>query len=654
MLATFDDFLQLRDFYYPFVGMEDHTTYGKFHRIGFFADGRLSWTSDHTWEIEIGYHSNSLVSDCRVKSTTLGLEARVEDFVYTTRDILFRRITVKNNCDHERTVRVFLHHDFHIFEDKAKDTAQYEPDLNAILHYRQSRYFLISGRWEGRNGEGLKDYAVGKIGYAGLEGTFKDAEDGMLSNNPVEQGSVDSTAGFGTTLKAGEEKSLLVWVAAGKSYEAVAESDVFIKKLGPKKLYSHTLLYWQEWLRGHGLFESGLPASVEAAFNRSLLTIRTQTDNRGAIIAANDSDNMRVNRDTYTYMWPRDGALVALALIRAGYEVQARRFLEFCQRVITSDGFMLHKYNPDGTPGSTWHPKLNGSRRQLPIQEDETALILVALAAYYEKFGVLETVQENFHELILNTADFMCGFIDEQTGLPLPTYDLWEEQHGVFSYTVSCIFAGLSAAARLAEATGHLRSAKKYTLAANRVRNAALKYLYDEKAGRFVKRRLFVGGRIGEADLTVDASLAFVFKLGLVKADDPRALGTMRAIAEHLKVSGPIGGIARYQNDYYHFDHSLSDRIAFPGNPWIITTLWTADHEIALAKQLDDLDRPLQTLQWAAERANRAGMLPEQVHPLTGQPLSVAPLTWSHAAFVETVLLWLDKRQQLKERGGEN
>jgi GH15 family glucan-1,4-alpha-glucosidase len=39
--------------------------------------------------------------------------------------------------------------------------------------------------------------------------------------------------------------------------------------------------------------------------------------------------------------------------------------------------------------------------------------------------------------------------------------------------------------------------------------------------------------------------------------------------------------------------------------------------------------------------------MPEQVHPETGEPLSVAPLTWSHAEFVATVLNYLEKKQSL-------
>jgi len=42
-------------------------------------------------------------------------------------------------------------------------------------------------------------------------------------------------------------------------------------------------------------------------------------------------------------------------------------------------------------------------------------------------------------------------------------------------------------------------------------------------------------------------------------------------------------------------------------------------------------------IEWAADRSLASGVLPEQLHPYTGQPLSVAPLTWSHATFVYVV-----------------
>jgi GH15 family glucan-1,4-alpha-glucosidase len=40
----------------------------------------------------------------------------------------------------------------------------------------------------------------------------------------------------------------------------------------------------------------------------------------------------------------------------------------------------------------------------------------------------------------------------------------------------------------------------------------------------------------------------------------------------------------------------------------------------------------------------------EQVHPDTHAPLSVSPLTWSHATFVMTVLEYLKRERELVVR----
>jgi len=42
-----------------------------------------------------------------------------------------------------------------------------------------------------------------------------------------------------------------------------------------------------------------------------------------------------------------------------------------------------------------------------------------------------------------------------------------------------------------------------------------------------------------------------------------------------------------------------------------------------------------------------SGVMAEQLHPYTGEPLSVSPLTWSHAAYVRVVREYLDRTAQL-------
>jgi len=51
-----------------------------------------------------------------------------------------------------------------------------------------------------------------------------------------------------------------------------------------------------------------------------------------------------------------------------------------------------------------------------------------------------------------------------------------------------------------------------------------------------------------------------------------------------------------------------------------------------------------------ASRALPSGIMSEQVHPYTGEPLSVSPLTWSHAAFVSAVQHYARRSRLIKDR----
>jgi len=242
----------------------------------------------------------------------------------------------------------------------------------------------------------------------------------------------------------------------------------------------------------------------------------------------------------------------------------------------------------------------------------------------------------------------MTHFVDERTGLPLPTYDLWERQRGIFSYTAACVYAGLEAAYRLSAILGHFNHSERYKKAAERIKKATLKYLYDEKEGRFLKR-LEVDPKTRELkkDYGLDASMHALWMMGVLPPDDERIVRTNEAIYEKLHVNNHIGGLARSEHDDYQ--RVAGNYHDIPGNPWIITTLWHAQWRMALAKKTSDLKEVKEYIEWAAKQANEAGIMPEQVNPFNGEPLSVAPLTWSHATFVDTVLQYDKKMKELKK-----
>ncbi len=56
----------------------------------------------------------------------------------------------------------------------------------------------------------------------------------------------------------------------------------------------------------------------------------------------------------------------------------------------------------------------------------------------------------------------------------------------------------------------------------------------------------------------------------------------------------------------------------------------------------------LPIFEWTASHSLESGVLAEQVNPYTNEPISVSPLTWSHATVVSTAIKYLEKLEQLQ------
>jgi GH15 family glucan-1,4-alpha-glucosidase len=725
LLVCFDDQYRLRDLYYPHVGQENHVG-GSVCRFGVWGDHpdahphaaapkagrhgkagrhdphadrrkqRLHWTDDG-WQIERRYQPQTLATDVTLTHDELKVRLETTDVVDFQQPVLVRRIDVTNLHDQPRQVRLFHHHDFAMYGFKVGDTVYYDPQLRSLIHYRQARYILCCFYLDGD--QQIDQYATGNAGFHGAEGTWRDAEDGELGCNPIAQGAVDSTMMCKVDLPANGTRTLYLVLALGQQHRDCEKIHGFLHREGPQGVIDRTTSYWRLWLTGTrtdlaGRPPAGLSTKAMDLFTRSLLIVRTQIDNRGAITAANDSDYLQFSRDTYSYLWPRDGAFVADAMDGAGFPDVARQFFKFCSEIISDGGYFLHKYNPDGTLASSWHPWIVNGHPSLPIQEDETALILWAMWRHFARYRDIEFIRPLYTSLIRPATDFLYRFRDPATRLPLPSYDLWEERFGVHAFTVASVYAGLEAGEQFARAFGDDRLAQRYGRAARETREAFNRCLWCNKLGRYVRRVEFAdaeriarlvedvrqgrepidehasiysslhGGpvdtpeaRSGDSnrhvelvnDEVLDASMYAIFALGMLPVDNPRVDATMRAIDEKLRVKTKVGGVARYTDDYYH--QVVGDNPDVPGNPWFICTLWMAEWHIAKARVAEDLEPAAEILDWVADRALQSGVLAEQVNPLNNDPMSVSPLTWSHATVVATLTRYMDKLADIKGVG---
>ncbi|OGG52899.1 hypothetical protein A2851_04395 [Candidatus Kaiserbacteria bacterium RIFCSPHIGHO2_01_FULL_53_29] len=637
LCVALDRFGEVRDFYYPHVGLEDHVRGHYLHRVGVWIDGVMSWfDEDAVWQIEIGCEEEALASKITARHPTLQVELTFKDIVYNERSIFLRRVKVSNLSSSVREIKLYFSQQFEIYKAHGGDTAYYDPASHSVIHYKGRRVFQIRAELDG---ELFSDYAIGIANFHGLQGSFRDADDGALSKNPIEHGPVDSIVGLYGTYTGGQSRVCHYWIVAAQSIALAQELNEYVTRKTPEYLMQMASNYWESWMKRMVPDFGDLKPAHIALYKRSLMHARSHVDLEGGILASCDSDMLQYGLDTYSYVWPRDAAYVALAFDMAGESAVAKRLFEFCSSVVGHDGYLMHKYLPDKSLGSSWHPWISDGKLQLPIQEDETALIVYSMYQHYLLTDDLELVGLLYAPVVEKAANFMLQYRDKNTSLPDTSYDLWEEKRGISTFTSAAVYGALVAAAELSKILGKAENEKRYREGSEVIRTAILAHLWDGGQGIFVK----LLRSDGSFDPTLDASSVYgIFAFGILPPEDPRLVQAWERTVRALSYGIPAGGLARYEGDqYYRTDKESA------GNPWIITTLWYAEYLIACAKKVQDLDRVREIFSWVVLHAQPSGVLSEQLDPKTGRQISATPLTWSHAAYVTAVLKYLKRSVEL-------
>jgi glucoamylase len=615
----------VHDFYYPYVGLENLTNArSSQHKIGVWVDGKFSWTDDGSWQTSVDFEQEALISSIELNSPSLQISLLLQDYIDPEYNALIRHINITNHADNERDVRLFMHQVFQISRQGRADTAMYVPDDHYLLDYKGRYCLLIAGQFT--DNTDFDQYAVGNYAIEGKAGTFKDAEDGELSDNPVEHGGVDSVIRFQKHIAGQTTESLDYWIVAAASQSDCQKIHTIFKAEAMPDRLDRARNYWNNWIDETGI---PLPDEHKRSLSHSLLIIKAHCDERGSVLASGDSSIFNYGRDYYCYCWPRDAAYALWPLIRLGHFDEARRFFDFARDTMHKDGYLMHKYQPDRAVGSTWHPLVHGRKRELAIQEDETASVIFMMNEYYEASQDATTINGLYHTFIAPCANFMTDFIDAETGLPHASYDLWEEKFLTSTYTVSVVIAGLLAAAKLAQVVEAPDDAAKWQKAAHDIRGK-LDTLYNVGDGNFVKGYLLQDDGSLQYDNTLDiSSLYGPYMYAGLALDDARLTSTAAQVEKRILNVTPAGGVLRYENDNYF----LTKR-EYLGNPWIVTSLWLAQYYMGNGNAA--AAQPL--LDWALARQTTSGALGEQFDPADASPLGVSPLVWSHAEMINTIL----------------
>ncbi len=618
----------VNDFYYPYVGLDNLTTARSLnHKIGIWVNDQFSWVDDGSWDITTDIETDALVSKITMHSSKLMIELSFQDFVDFEYNCFARLINVKNLADKKQDVRLFMHQVFQISRAGRADTGLFVPEENYILDYKGRCSLLIYG--QNADGSPFDQFAIGNYGIEGKEGTFRDAEDGELSGSAVEHGGVDSVTRFAFELERESNVQIDYWtVAADSQFTAEKIHKIYLREKAVVRLMK-TRRYWRDWLAQGANGMHVVEKQYLDMVKKSLMLIKAHCDKRGGIIASCDSSIYNSGRDYYSYVWPRDGAYAIWPLIRLGFYEEAKMFFEFCRDILTEDGYLMHKYQPDRSIGSTWHPLLHGKHQELAIQEDETAIVIYMLGEYYLRSKDDDFVRNLYTTFIQPAANFLSSFLDDETKLPHASYDLWEERFLTTAYSTATVYQALIVAAEFADDFEFPDDGVRWRDIAKQILQNSDKF-FDPEQGYYRKGFLLQENGSISFDNTLDVSSLYgvmMFDLHGSKLDEVKR--TAETIYQRLVDKSPSGGVPRYENDHY-----FETNPDYLGNPWFISTLWMAQFDI----RSKDLDKARQKIDWTVQHALPSGVLSEQVNPDNGTPLSVAPLVWSHAELINTIL----------------
>jgi len=394
-----------------------------------------------------------------------------------------------------------------------------------------------------------------------------------------------------------QDELIRIFIGMGSTHQRAISLLEWTRATVASELCRRTRKYWEAYapkIEGAKSFDR-----YKQLFHRSILILKLLSDKtHGGIIAA-----PCVNPD-YRYVWPRDSTYMALALDSVGYHREAEAFYDWCRKAQDAEGALHQRYYVDPKfIGPCWGQEL-----------DEVGIVIWGCGKHYEITREKGFLDRNW-SLVRNAAEYICVFQNEKTGDLEATFDLWEEDEAKHIYSFSAVAAGLKMASDLANQHGEKEFVEKWAGRARILEDFISKHFWNEEKKRFMRK---IEPYDDEVDVTA-LSLAIPFEVFSV--EDPRIISTAEQLTSAFEFRA--GGIGRYPSDRN-----------YGGNPWIISTCWLAMYYA----RRGNVNQSKKLLDWCLDHATGLGLLPEQVHRDTGEPLSAVPLGWSHAMFIIATL----------------
>lgn len=404
-------------------------------------------------------------------------------------------------------------------------------------------------------------------------------------------------------------------------------------------------------------------AGVRRQYLASALVVAAAEDKAhpGAIVASpsapwvwgDDVKDLSRPSGAYHLVWSRDAYQFGTALWAAGDRAGARRVVDWLFGV---------QQRPDGS--FPQNSDVAGRPVWSELQLDEVALP-IALASLTGRTG------PRTWRGVRRAAEFLVGFRDEETGLAAPysPQERWENQSGYSPNSIAAQVTGLVAAARIARLNDAPALARRWPRVADRWQARVkawtvttngplarapyfLRLTKDGRPDRGTRYAIGDGGpEAVDQRRVVDPSFLDLVRYGVLPADDPAVVSSLRVVDQRLKVRTPNGPFwHRFSFDGYGETRTGGQwTITDPGTGTTLGRGWpllTGERgEYAVTAGRDGASY----LATVAAAAGSGDLISEQVWdgrrptgraccPAGEGTRAATPLVWSHAGLVR--LAW--------------
>jgi len=407
----------------------------------------------------------------------------------------------------------------------------------------------------------------------------------------------------------------------------------------PAAALEQTVAFWDGWMA-----QCTTSGPYAPAVRRSLLTLKALTYAPSGGIAAALTTSLPEaiggNRNwDYRYCWLRDTAFTLQALTGAGFIDEAKAWRGWLLRAVAGDPADLQiMYTLTGRRRMAEYelPHLAGYEGSGPVRIGNEAAGQFQLDVWGEVLDGLYTArqaglgrdEDSWTLLVLLTEHL------EQVWQQ-PDSSLWEvrgpSRHFVHSKVMAWV--GFDRMIRTAERANLQAPLERWRAARDAVHAEVCEKGFDARRGTFTQ---FYGSE------GLDAALLLLPRLGFLRADDERIVGTVEAVQRELAVDGFV---LRYRvdTDVAH-DGSTVDGLTGEEGAFLACSFWLVDALHLIGRR----DEAVALFERLLALRNDVGLLAEEYDSHAGRQLGNTPQAFSHLALVNSALALENGLQQLR------